>query len=110
MLKLSNYIETKNVLFIDFSVATLHILASGWDQFVENVLKQEGELHQVMRDIGFMFPDILHILLPWFELKQMAKERRGIKFPPSHLISTNDFIIATVSVLSLWLICAFIRS
>ena len=93
-----------------FSVATLHILASGWDQFVENVVKQEGELHQVMRDVGFMIPDILHIILPWFELKQMAKERRGVKSPPSHLIATKDFVVATLAVLILWLICAFIKS
>ena len=93
-----------------FSVATLHILASGWDQFVENVIKQEGELHQVMRDIGFMLPDILHIILPWGELKQMAKERRGIRFPPSHLIATKDFIIATAIVFSLWIVCALIKS
>ena len=101
-------LQSYNLSF--FSVATLHILASGWDQFVENVVKQEGELHQVMRDIGFMLPDILHIYLPWLELKQMAKERRGIKFPPSHLIATSDFTVATISVSCLWLICAFIKS
>ena len=32
-----------------FSVAFLHILASGFDQFVQNVLRQEGELNQVTR-------------------------------------------------------------
>lgn len=63
-----------------------------------------------MRDVGFMLPDILHIILPWFELKKMAKERRGAKFPPSHLIATNDFMFATISVLSLWIICALIKS
>jgi hypothetical protein len=61
----------------------LHIFASGWDQFVENVLRQEGQLHQVMRDLGFMLPDILHLVIPWYELKEMAV-RRGV--PPSHLI------------------------
>ena len=85
-------------------------MASGWDQFVENVIKQEGELHQVMRDLGFMLPDILHVILPWNELKQMAKERRGHKFPPSHLIATKDFSIATGAVLFLWLVCAFIKA
>ena len=64
----------------------------------------------MMRDIGFMVPDVMHILLPWSELKQMAKERRGIKFPPSHLIATKDFIIATGAVLSLWVVCALIKS
>ena len=32
------------------SVAALHILASGWDQFVANVLRQEGQLHQVRNE------------------------------------------------------------
>ena len=37
------------------SVAALHILASGWDQFVANVLRQEGQLHQVRSDKGETF-------------------------------------------------------
>ena len=28
-------------------MALLHVLASGWDQFVNNVIKFEGEIHQV---------------------------------------------------------------
>ena len=28
-------------------MAVLHVLASGWDQFVNNVIKFEGEIHQV---------------------------------------------------------------
>ena len=30
-----------------------------------------------MRDMGFMVPDILHLLIPWFELKDMGR-RRGV--------------------------------
>ena len=30
-----------------FSLALLHVFVSGWDQFVQNVLRMEGELHQV---------------------------------------------------------------
>ena len=30
-----------------FSISTAHVLASGWDQFVTNVLLLQGELHQV---------------------------------------------------------------
>ena len=84
-------------------VASLHILASGWDQFVENVLKQEGELHQVLRDLGFMVPDILHLLLPWQELKIIGRRRGGV--PPSHLISSKDFTTCAISVAVLWIIC-----
>lgn len=90
-----------------FSVATLHILASGCDQFVENVIKQEGQLHQVMRDLGLMLPDILHLILPWYELKQLAEEIRGNKFPPSHLITTKDLSVATAAVLFLLLVLKF---
>ena len=86
-------------------MATLHILASGWDQFVENVLKQEGELHQVMRDMGFMIPDVLHLILPWQEL-QIVGRRRGV--PPSHLISSQDFALCSGTVLILWLLCALL--
>ena len=86
-------------------MATLHILASGWDQFVENVLKREGELHQVMRDIGFMAPDILHLLLPWQELKIIGRRRR---VPPCHLISSQDFAICALLVVALWIFCSLI--
>lgn len=101
-----NYVTPRKVVII-MSVAALHILASGWDQFVANVLRQEGQLHQVMRDLGFMLPDILHLLIPWFELKDMAK-RRGV--PPSHLISNREFIVAVGSVFALWIVCVLIKS
>ncbi len=85
----------------------LHIFASGFDQFVGNVLRQEGQLHQVMRDLGFMVPDLLHLVIPWFELKEMAT-RRGV--PPSHLIKDRDFALATAAVFALWLVCALIKT
>lgn len=87
------------------SVAVLHILASGWDQFVGNVLRGEGQLHQILRDLGFMVPDVLHILLPWAELRELAAKRR---VPPSHLIADRDFAAAAVSVALLWILCALI--
>lgn len=43
-------------MIIDFhSIAILHVLVSGWDQFVENVLKQEGQLHQVYHAFSWFF-------------------------------------------------------
>lgn len=82
-------------------------MASGWDQFVENVLKQEGQLHQIMRDLGFMVPDLVHLVLPWYDLKELARRRN---LPPSHLIKTNDFIVAVATVFTLWLVSALIPS
>ena len=84
-------------------MALIHILASGFDQFVENVFKQKGELHQVLRDIGLMVPDILHLLLPWQELKIIGQRRGGV--PLSHLISSKDFTMCAITVAVLWIFC-----
>jgi len=94
----------KKLLFI-ISMALLHVLASGWDQFVNNVIKFEGEIHQILRDLGFMIPDILHIFLSWMELKDLAK-RRGC--PPSHLWRDKEVIAAASMVGILWLIAIII--
>ncbi len=59
-------------LLVIMSVAAFHILAAGWDQFAENVLRGEGQAHQVLRDLGFMASDLVHLLLPWRELARMA--------------------------------------
>ena len=55
---------TPERLVIIITIAISHVVASGWDQFVSNVLLQEGFLHQIMRDLGFMVPDLLNIYLP----------------------------------------------
>ncbi|TRY68245.1 hypothetical protein TCAL_05104 [Tigriopus californicus] len=101
----SSVVTPRKTLVI-ISIAVLHIVASGWDQFVENVLRQEGMLHQILRDLGFMIPDLLHMWIPWLELRDMAQRRR---VPPSHLIKTEDFIGATVFVALAWMICLLIK-
>lgn len=60
------------------SIAVLHILASGGDQFIWNVLRGKGRSHQVLRDLALMFPDILNVVLPWLELRDLA-DRRGVR-------------------------------
>ena len=80
-------------------------MASGWDQFVQNVLRFEGQIHQVLRDLGFMVPDILHIWLSWLEMKEVGK-KRGC--PPSHLLKNNEVIVAFTSVMFLWLVVALV--
>lgn len=90
----------KLVAIID--IAVLHVLTSGWDQFVTNVIKQEGELHQVLRDIFFMFPDLLHILIAVYELVQLAKIK---KRPVTHLITNEQFFGSVFLVSALWVTC-----
>ncbi|XP_074114528.1 uncharacterized protein LOC141537432 [Cotesia typhae] len=50
--------------FIIAGIALMHIFAGSWDQFVANVVRGEGYAHQVIRDLGFMIPDILHVMIP----------------------------------------------
>ncbi|CAK9804095.1 hypothetical protein ANTRET_LOCUS6897 [Anthophora retusa] len=51
------------------AIAILHIVAGGWDQFIANVVRGEGYAHQVVRDLGFMIPDILHVAIPLWAVK-----------------------------------------
>ena len=124
-------------------VAGGHVLAAAWDQFVGNVMRGEGGLHQVnnlfeskqfsincnvspthatvthilqvLRDLGFMVPDLLHILLPILEL---SRQSQGLtlshdcptfryadvrRIPPAYLIS-NGLAAATVATMGgIWL-------
>jgi len=74
------------------AIALLHIVAGGWDQFFENVVRGEGHAHQVrihknnneretfcnlfltctkvIRDLGFMIPDILQVIVPLWLTKR----------------------------------------
>ncbi|XP_039290656.1 uncharacterized protein LOC120352734 [Nilaparvata lugens] len=51
-------------------VGLSHIIAGGWDQFVLNVVRGEGRSHQIVRDINLMLPDILHFLVPIYEMQR----------------------------------------
>ncbi|XP_034952000.1 uncharacterized protein [Chelonus insularis] len=58
-----NPISHRKALSIS-SIGLLHIFAGSWDQFIRNVFRGEGYAHQVIRDLGFMIPDILHVFIP----------------------------------------------
>ena len=87
------------------AIASGHVMAAGWDQFVTNVLLYEGFLHQILRDIGFMIPDILNIYLPIQELKVYAKKRKA---PASYLISNQLAISTLATASSIWFVSAII--
>ena len=93
----------KNVLF-------------SWPQFLEEVVRNMSTYTktffinvslflQVLRDLGFMIPDILHIYLCWMELKDLAK-RRGC--PPSHLLRDKQVSTAIIMVGVLWFIAVML--
>lgn len=59
------------------SIAIVHILAGGLDQFLANVVFGEGHAHQVLRDLAFMIPDVFHVLLPVLELLRGRNRSAG---------------------------------
>ncbi|CRL06422.1 CLUMA_CG019491, isoform A [Clunio marinus] len=64
-----NYVTSRKVLCI-VGVALLHIIAGSVDQFIQNVFLGEGYLHQIVRDVGFMIPDIIHLVVPLVVLRR----------------------------------------
>ena len=78
----------------NFRIASLHILASGLDQFVVNVVFNKGQWYQVARDIAMMIPDLLHLLLAWQELNSAIRHRGAF--------STKDLTVCAVTVTALW--------
>ena len=93
-------------------MASLHILLSGTDQFITNIILHNGKLNQVLRDIGLMVPDLLHLTLPIIEY--MKNDDTGTMVIFSHgkentISKKNEFqfnvlIKYCAFVGSLWLI------
>ncbi|XP_050718284.1 uncharacterized protein LOC126999566 isoform X2 [Eriocheir sinensis] len=102
------YLMDKNVgvtasrALVIMDIAILHIATSGFDQFVSNVVQGNGRLHQVLRDIFFMVPDLLHLTLPFLELRKVARSRN---LPTAHMISNKEFFSSVAFVLSGWFVC-----
>ena len=65
----------------------------------------EGFLHQILRDLGFMGPDLLNIWLPIQELQIYAKRRKA---PASYLITNKLALGALATTFSIWFISAII--
>lgn len=97
-----NVSVTPSRALIIIDIAVLHIVTSGFDQFVSNVVQGNGRLHQVLRDVFFMVPDLLHVSLPMVELKRLALSRN---LPTTHLISNKEFFSSVAFVAGGWVLC-----
>jgi len=102
----SNIKATPAKLLVIVTIAASHVFVSCWDQFISNVLLREGFLHQVMRDIGFMLPDIIHIVLPVQELIAIAR-KRGIN-NPAYLITNRMAISVPIYIAVFWCVLLFL--
>lgn len=89
-------------LLVILDVAVAHILVSGFDQLVSNVVRGEGNLHQVLRDVGFFLPDLMHIGVALFEMRRLGRLHH-ISF--THLIPNKLFISSLLFISLSWLLC-----
>ena len=62
-------------LLIILGINTMHIIVGSLDQFVTNVLHHQGQQFEAARDIGLMVPDILHVLVAYFEMRLLADKQ-----------------------------------
>ena len=98
--------------FFNSSIAVLHTLVNVSDQFIWNVFLLHGQRHQVLRDIGMILPDILHIILPIIVYRQNARSRETIDVihdgPTKSRIKNQDVMMSLTVVLLMWLIVSHI--
>ena len=98
--------------FFYSSIAVLHTLANVSDQFIWNVFLLHGQLHQVLRDIGMILPDILHIILPIIVYRQNVRSRETIDVihdgTTKSRIKNQDLMVSLSIVLLMWLIVSHI--
>lgn len=99
---------TSRKTFCIVGISILHITASGFDQFVSNVFKGEGYAHQVVRDVGFMVPDVCHFILPLWLLRQTRLESYTTR--PFYIDRNirRDVIAMMCIVTILFLFCSFL--
>lgn len=63
-------------LLIILNLNLLHIVIASWDQFIKNIFYHEAKDFEAVRDLALMTPDILHVLVPFFEIQNIAKTKR----------------------------------
>lgn len=102
-----NAVTSKKILCI-VGIALLHIAASSFDQFIMNVIRGEGYAHQVVRDLGFMIPDMLQLIIPIWLFRQARRECYTTK--PFHRDRNlhKDIVTMLFFVFVLFAICSIL--
>ena len=94
---------TPSHLLLVIATAVLHILASGGDQFVRNVIMGRGQMYQIYRDIGFMLPDVINIMIPAYLWVTWCRSNNT---PLTQSITRAELGLACISVAMLWALCS----
>ncbi|VDI74955.1 Hypothetical predicted protein [Mytilus galloprovincialis] len=66
----SNNSITPHQLIGVLSINIVHILIGGLDQFFKQLLFMDGQTFQRMRNLGFIIPDLFHIIIPILAYKK----------------------------------------
>ncbi|GFS23520.1 hypothetical protein ElyMa_006979300 [Elysia marginata] len=60
-------------MLLILAINLVHVIVSGSDQFIAHVLQGYGTGFQNARNVGLMVPDILHLIIPAYELVLFTK-------------------------------------
>ena len=85
-----NRIDPSKLLII-IVINVMHIVVASLDQFIANILFHEGKVFEAIRDIALMMPDIFHVLVPFFELQNIAHRRQ---VPLVHLFYKEEIFMS----------------
>ncbi|XP_053955962.1 uncharacterized protein LOC129240364 [Anastrepha obliqua] len=103
----TNTVTSKKVFCI-VGIAILHITASSFDQFFLNVVRGEGYAHQIVRDIGFMVPDILQLIIPLWLFRKTRKESYTTRPFYRDRNLHKDIVAMLFFVLALFVVCTIL--
>ena len=90
-------------LMVTISISIVHLLIGGLDQFVKQLIFMEGKAFQRFRNLGFMIPDILHIVIIFLEYKRT----RGLS-RYNYILTKNQLVQLTCLVVFQFLIGKYI--
>ncbi|XP_074646551.1 uncharacterized protein LOC141902627 [Tubulanus polymorphus] len=94
--------KTTLKLLVIFNINTVHVLASGFDQFIEHVILKKGANFQIYRNWGLMIPDLISVMVVMFEFyRMMQKRRKTVKelfYKEEILMSVLFILLGTILV------------
>ena len=107
------------LLLLILDIAIFHILTASQDQFIKNIFLNRGEFFQKMRDMAFMLPDLMHVVVAgcclyrWFRsrhksLRSLVKQNDvqvHLDLSPD-VITRLDLLLSVLLVFSL---CGFVH-
>lgn len=93
---------TPPLLLTVFSINVVHILIGGLDQFFIQLILMNGRTSQRMRNLGFIIPDIFHLIIPYLEY------RKSLRTSQSQLTTRKNIAIFLSSTICMFLLGKYV--